>query len=322
MKLKDLYKAIIEIGIQNDPRGKNGVEKALKQVKDSYTKLAPLEKNYFDTEKLTNPYSDSRIYHGTGNEEIKTIMVGVDMETPELLVADRLRERGEKIDAVMTHHPEGTALLSLAEVMSMQADIMHSFGVPINIADGVLSNRIREVSEGVLPVNYYRAVRAAEMLKIPYFGAHTPADNCVVTYLQKIFDKNKPETVGNVFDILMNIEEYKISLKHNNGPRIVSGSKIKRAGKVYVDMTGGTGGSIDMLDRLANSGVGTMICMHMSKDHLERAKKCLLNVVIAGHMASDSLGLNLLLDSAQKKIGKLKIIEFSGFTRVERFNKK
>jgi len=39
--------------------------------------------------------------------------------------------------------------------------------------------------------------------------------------------------------------------------------------------------------------------------------------VIAGHIASDSLGLNLLLDEIEKS-GKLNVIPASGFVRISR----
>jgi len=62
-------------------------------------------------------------------------------------------------------------------------------------------------------------------------------------------------------------------------------------------MTGGTEGSVKLLEKLAQAGVGTLVCMHLSEKHLEEAKKQNLIVVVAGHMASDNLGLNLLLDA-------------------------
>ncbi len=83
-------------------------------------------------------------------------------------------------------------------------------------------------------------------------------------------------------------------------------------------MTGGTEGPKDVLEKLAAAGVGTIVGMHMSEDHLKAAKKCHLHVVIAGHIASDNLGMNLLLDSAEKKFGGIDVIEASGFRRFRR----
>jgi hypothetical protein len=42
-----------------------------------------------------------------------------------------------------------------------------------------------------------------------------------------------------------------------------------------------------------------------------------LNVVVAGHIASDTLGLNLLLDEVEKG-GALDIVGASGFERIRR----
>ena len=56
--------------------------------------------------------------------------------------------------------------------------------------------------------------------------------------------------------------------------------------------------------------------MHMGEDHRKEAEKHHLNVIIAGHMASDSLGMNLLLDEIARQ--GVKILSFSGFHRVER----
>ena len=71
------------------------------------------------------------------------------------------------------------------------------------------------------------------------------------------------------------------------------------------------------LEKLAQAGVGTLVCMHLSEKHLEEAKKQNLIVVVAGHMASDNLGLNLLLDAVCGG-EKIEIIPCSGFTRVAR----
>ena len=46
------------------------------------------------------------------------------METPELLLADRLRDKGYRIDMVMAHHQEGVADAELHEVMQMQSDML------------------------------------------------------------------------------------------------------------------------------------------------------------------------------------------------------
>ena len=58
--------------------------------------------------------------------------------------------------------------------------------------------------------------------------------------------------------------------------------------------------------------------MHIPEKHLKEANKHHINVVIAGHMASDTLGMNLLLDAVEKAgQTKLSVIECSGLRRYE-----
>jgi hypothetical protein len=321
MKLKELFDFFVAQGMKKDPRGEEAVRQLLKEAKEKYDKLKDDDKKDFDKETLSNPYVDSRILNGTGSENVKTLLAGIDMETQEVLLADRLSSSGKKIDLVLTHHPEGHAYATFYQVMSMQADIMNKFGVPINVAESLTETRLKEVGRRVMPQNHTRAVDAAKLLGLPFMSAHTVADNQVTTHLQGLFDKKKPKYLKDVMDILKAIPEYIEAVKIGAGPVIISGSSDKRAGKIFVDMTGGTEGAKELIEKLSQSGVGTMICMHMSEDHYKHAQKHHVNVIIAGHIASDNLGLNLLLDEAEKKFGAINVIGCSGFIRIKHAKK-
>lgn len=317
MNLTEFYKFVIEEGISHDPRGVERVKLEIKRKKEEFEKMEAAKKREFDQETIRNPYSDTRILNDT-KKEIKNVLVGIDIETPELLLVDRLKSQGKKIELALAHHPEGRAYANFYEVMGMQADILNKYGVPINIAEDLLAKRIKDVSRKVMPVNHFRAVDAAELLDISFICVHTPADNFVTKYLQDLMDKKKPERVEDTIGLLKEIPEYKQSTARGSGPKVTVGSEKRRAGKIFVDMTGGTEGSEEALEKLSDSGVGTIVGMHMSEKHYQNAEKFHINVVIAGHMASDTLGLNLLLDRAIKKFGTLNIISCSGFYRVKR----
>lgn len=319
MKLRQLYEKAILIGIDNDPRGKDIVQKDLDRRKKEFESLKDKEKESFDEESLTNPYSDSRILNGSGEEEIKNVLVGIDIEVGELLLASWLREKGTPIDLVISHHPEGKAYANLYDVMHIQADILHRFGIPISVAEDLMESRIREVERRLMPVNHTRAVDAARLLGIPFLCLHTPADNMVATYLQTIFDEKKPYTIDDVMDILRETSEYKKASEFGAGPKILIGSKSRKAGKIFVDMTGGTEGSKDIFESMSQSGINTIVAMHLSEEHKKEAEKNHINVIIAGHISSDNLGLNLLLDEIFKRSGEeFKILECSGFRRFSR----
>ncbi|OGW50210.1 MAG: NGG1p interacting factor NIF3 [Nitrospirae bacterium RBG_19FT_COMBO_42_15] len=314
MKLSGLYDYFIEKGIGLDPRGKTAVEKVLSKKNEDYNALKDDEKKYFDLEALKNPYADTRILNGDEGLDVKRVLVGIDIEVGEIMLADRLREKGEAVDLVISHHPEGRAYANFYEVMHMQADILNKFGVPINVAEDILSDRIKEVQRRVMPINHTRAVDAARLLNIPFMCVHTPADNAVTAYLQQLIDNKKPDTMKDVLEILKEIPEYQDAAKNNAGPNIMIGSKERRTGKIFVDMTGGTGGSKDAFEKLSQAGVGTIVAMHISEDHRKEAEKHHINVVIAGHIASDNLGMNLLLDG----LTAIDAAGCSGFRRIKR----
>jgi hypothetical protein len=317
MNFKQFYDFCIRQGISKDPRGEGEVKRLLKEAAEKFEKLSGEEKEDFDSSALTNPYADSKMLNGSGDERVENILVGIDLETPELLLANTLKTSGTKIDLALAHHPEGRAYATFYQVMDMQADIMNIFGVPINVAEACTEKRMSSVSRSVHGANHTRAVDAARLLNIPFMSAHTVADNQVTAYLQELFDKEKPRYVGDILKSLKAIPEYKQAAQIGAGPTITNGGKESRAGKVFVDMTGGTEGAKELLEKLADSGVGTIVGMHMSEDHYKEAQKFHLNVVIAGHISSDNLGVNLLLDAAEKEFGKFNVIGCSGFNRIK-----
>jgi len=321
MRLEDIYRRAIAAGIENDPRGKDFVLRELGKEKKDFEDLKQGEKDFFDPECLLNPYSDSRILFGSGDEEIRNVLAGIDIDVGELLLADNLRSKGRKIDLVLSHHPAGRAYAGLYGVMHMQSDILNQFGIPIHLAEGLMEGRIKEVERKLMPANHSRAVDAARLLGIPFLCLHTPADNMVATHLQRLFDEQKPLFVSDVVDMLREIPEYKTARTQGTGPKIFLGSEKRKAGKVFVDMTGGTEGAKEIFERLTNSGVSTIVGMHISEEHRKEAEKSHLNVIIAGHISSDSLGLNLLIDEAVKD-HPVEILECSGFTRFSRPQKK
>lgn len=316
MKIKDIYAKAVQRGIELDPRGKDQVEAELKRVKKDFDELKEDKKKDFDKERLINPYADTRILYGEPDRDVKAVLVGIDMEVGEVLLADRLKSKSRYIDLVISHHPEGRALAALYEVMDMQSGILLKYGIPINIAEDIMSDRIKEVERRLLPANHTRAVDAAKLLDMPFMCIHTPADNAVANYLQKVFDEKKPDYISDIIDILKDIPEYKDAVNEKAGPKVVVGSEKRKTGNIFVDMTGGTGGSKDIYEKLSIAGIGTIVGMHIGEDHKKEAEKHHVNVVIAGHMSSDNLGVNLLFDDIFEK--NVEIVAASGFRRFSR----
>jgi hypothetical protein len=316
VKLHEIYQTAVRMGIEADPRGRQGVDEFLERTKRRHDSLPEHLRAFADPEELTNPFSDTRIYVGDPDIDVNTLLGGIDMNTGEVLLADRLREKGVPVDAIYTHHPEGWGLTRLDSVMEVQADIWATMGVPIQAGEKFIAERMDEIKRRLMPVNFDQAIDAARLLGIPFFSAHTPTDNLVTKYLTDMFAEREPRLIEDVQKLLLELPEYRIAAQKGAGPYIGKSTPGARAGKVWVDMTGGTEGPKTVLEKLADAGVGTIVGMHMSQELRDEADAHNLHVVIAGHMSSDSLGINLLLDELERM--GVATVSTSGLIRVHR----
>lgn len=316
MKFIDAYRMAVEQGISKDPRGREGVDAILKKAAEELEKTKDDRKDLFDQERLWNPYGDSRISIGDPDEELSAVLWGIDMGTGEALLADRLNQKGRKIGALIGHHPLGSSKTPFPDVMYMQEDMYHSMGIPINITEGLMSKRIEEVFRGVMASNFNQTVDACKLLGLSLANLHTPCDNLVQDFLDQLFSERQPKRLEEITDLLLEVPEYRLSAGFNSPPTIISGKKSGRAGKIVSKMTGGTSGPKEMFEKMADAGVGTVVGMHFPESHVEEARKYNINLIIAGHMSSDSLGINLIADAWEKE--GIEVIPCSGLIRVKR----
>jgi len=225
-------------------------------------------------------------------EGIKKVLMGVDMDTAELLLAKQLG-----FDCVVSHHPRNTNK-DMPELLNAHICKLEALGVPRNKSQKLLEERKEELSYRFHVENTRRSESAAKLLNLPYISLHTPADVIGEAIVQKFLDEKfggKPETkVQEIVEALDEIGEYKNSSRK---PVIRVGSKESYAGKIYVLMSGLTGPGPKILKEYFEAGVGTLILMHIpEKDAKELKEQGIGNVVVAGHMSSDSLGLNKIAE--------------------------
>jgi putative NIF3 family GTP cyclohydrolase 1 type 2 len=245
--------------------------------------------------------------------EVKKILVGIDIEPAEIVMAKFLGD----IDLIISHHPLGKGLANLADVMELQAEVLSLYGVPINVAEGLMKERISEVARGLNAKNHQRTVDAARLMGFSLICCHTPCDNLAAQFLQEKIEEAAPERLDELLDVLNRIPEYKEAAKIGVGPKIFVGNPESHCGKIALsDITGGTAGSSKLYAKMATAGIGTTVGMHVSEEHRKEAEAANINVLVAGHMSSDSLGVNLFLDELQR-LG-IEIIPCSGLTRVSR----
>lgn len=232
-------------------------------------------------------------------EGIRKILMGIDMETPEILLAAEIGA-----DCVLSHHPKaGMQILDFHKVMERQIDVMMSFGVPANKAQRALAKRKEVVALNNHARNYDRAASAAKLMGMPYLNIHMPADiiseNTVQAHLDRLFLNAPKTTLSEVVGALKALPEYKKSLSE---PVIRVGRGGDFAGRIAVLMAGGTNGGEDVFKAYFEAGVGTIVCMHVP-DEVRRAveQQDIGGIIVAGHMASDSIGLNRIADALESR---------------------
>ena len=239
-------------------------------------------------------------------DNITKAAFGVDMEAAEMMIA---RELG--VDLVITHHPVGgSPRLNLFKVMDNQVARMVAAGVPINKAQKMLQEQKGKVERSLHVTNYDRAASAARLLNMPFMGIHTPADLLTERKVQAHLDGSleAKSTLADVLDALMQLPEYKNALTK---PEIRVGSEKDYAGKVFVTMAGGTNGGVNVARAYFEAGIGTLVCMHMPEDVIKAVREQNIgNIIVAGHMASDSIGINLIIKALETR--GMEVIRMSG----------
>jgi len=320
LTLQQVFELGLKIGIAADPRGGDGVKRHLARIKGQFDDLKEDERQYFDKNRLANPYDDSRIHVGDLRAPVKRVLAGIDIGAGEILLASQLNERGKKIDAIIAHHPIGGSLAALADVMDMVVDVYEQIGVPVHAAEKIMEDRIREVGRGVHASNHYQIIDMARLLGVNLMNTHTITDNLVHDYLEKHLEKKKSQTISDLMKALMEVPEYQEAKRRGAGPKIFAGAPNHRIGKIHLEMTGGTNPSNKVYQELSRAGISTIVGMHMRDESMEKAREIHMNVVIAGHISSDSLGMNLFLDELEKK--GVEVVPCGGLIRVSRVKRK
>lgn len=252
---------------------------------------------------------DSGIVYDNG-KEVKKVLAGIDMDNTMLMIAKQLG-----FDCVAQHHPAGIMNPNTGELFGRDhMKKLMECGVPINEAQKLAYAKRNEGKQRMHSRNRTQMRDVAKLLDISDVAFHTPADmlaeRTVQAKMDALMERNPRCTVQDVIDELLTMREYQEALEGQQ-PEVWVGSKDSFAGRIYVEMYGVGAPSLDEYIACANAGVGTFVTMHATPDvikGLREHNKC--NLVVAGHMASDSLGFNQILDAWEKK--GIEVVRISG----------
>ncbi len=229
---------------------------------------------------------DSAVYvRGT---RIEKVLFGIDAGVPELLLAKQL-----EYDAVIAHHPAGgTAITGFPEVFKRHVQQMIEAGVPRAEAERAVAKKLEQLEVEAHARNYGHSVDVARLLKMPYMNIHTPLDEIGRRIMaEQIRNKtSKSSTLHDAVSALNDLAEFK---KATTKIKIAVGKPENLAGKVAVSHGAGTNGGYEIAKTYFDHGVGTVIYIHVSPTDLEKLKaEKMGNLIVTGHIASDSVGIN------------------------------
>jgi hypothetical protein len=239
--------------------------------------------------------TDSAIY--VSGDNIRKVLFGIDAGVPELLLAKQLG-----YDAVIAHHPPGgTAAINFHIVFNRHIQQMVAAGVPMEEAEKTVKKKLEQLEVEAHTRNYAQAVDVANLLKMPYMNIHTPLDEVGRKMMNEQINSRirKNSKVQEVVSALKTLGEFKNAVTEI---KIRLGKPENPAGKVVVSHGAGTNGGYEIAKTYFKHGVGTVVYIHISAGDLEKLKvDGERNLIVTGHIASDSVGINPLIKEMEKR---------------------
>jgi putative NIF3 family GTP cyclohydrolase 1 type 2 len=222
------------------------------------------------------------------------VLFAIDGGTAEIATAKNLG-----YDAFIAHHPMGPARLRLHEIVRRQTNFMIEKGVPKKVAEAATDELVRRIEVRSHPSNYLQDVDLARRLRLPLMNIHLPIDQVTRDFLLRAIRLSRAKTVGDLIESLEGVREF-AAAKTRIEARM--GSTSSPLGKWVLVFAAGTNGGYPVAKAYFDSGVDTVIYLHVDYDELVKLKReGKGNLVVLGHMAGDSIGINLFLSELKKK---------------------
>jgi len=238
---------------------------------------------------------DSAIY--VSGKNIKKVLFAIDAGVSELLLAKQLG-----YDAVIAHHPQAeTAVVNFHQVFKRHITQMIKAGIPRGKAEEATQKKLETLEVQGHTRNYAHAIDVAKLLKMPYMNIHTPLDEIGRRLMSKQIERRtmKNSTVQDVVSALRELPEFRNAATEI---KIRMGKAENLAGKVVVSHGAGTNGGYEIAKTYFKHGIGTVVYIHISPGDLEKLKgEDNGNLIITGHISSDSVGINPFIHELERR---------------------
>jgi len=227
----------------------------------------------------------------------KTALFAIDVGVGDLLLARELGATG-----VIVHHPPGgQPRLRWHEVLWRHVDLLVSYGIPEEQARKAVEELVREFAARDHAANYPHVPAAAEALGIPLVGIHTPLDEIGRKRLVEAVGKVSPEAT--VEELVARLKKYEEFASAATEIEIRLGSPKNRIGKAGVFHGAGTNGGYPVAACAFKHGIDTVIYIHCADSAVRRLAEEFpnKNLIVVGHIAADSLGINPFLSALRER---------------------
>ncbi|HEX2306519.1 MAG TPA: Nif3-like dinuclear metal center hexameric protein [Nitrososphaeraceae archaeon] len=219
-------------------------------------------------------------------KNIKKVMLMIDVTTADLMLAKDLG-----CDAVITHHPIGKASINFYKVIDRHIDFMMENGISektarLSVMD--LSRRI-EIRNQI----YSSVIDSAKILDMPLVNIHQPCDEYSRRMISQKIQERDPNLVSDMITALAEIPEFK---KAETKIQVVYGQPHTYVGKWIAVIAAGTNGGYLVARNYFETGISTVLYFHIDYNDLVKLRESNVrgNLVILGHLAGDSIGMNAL----------------------------
>lgn len=246
---------------------------------------------------------DSAIYFPA--DGVQRALFGIDVGPAELLLA---KQQG--YDLAIAHHPVG-ATPEQWKLYLRHVEFMVAAGVPEDAALVAVADRIEGMKVRAQAANYDHVPSVARLLEMPFMNVHAPLDEIGRRRMRAAVDRalaGTGATVGDVAASLASLPEFGRALTR---VEVLVGDPESPARNVVVAHGALTNGGEAVARTCFEHGVDTVVYIHIDPADLVRLRQIGRgNLIVTGHIASDSLGFGPFLAALRDR--GLQVDTFSG----------
>jgi hypothetical protein len=173
-------------------------------------------------------------------------------------------------------------------------------GIPKNAAEDAV-RALKQRTQMKSHANIYRqTIDTAKALQIALVNIHQPCDEfmrrIIMTKIKSIKCNGR---VSNLLKVVQEIPEFRNAITR---PLVALGSMRNNVGRMALVLAAGTNGGYRIAKLYYENDITTVIYLHIDPGEAARlrSEKVKGNLVLLGHLAGDSIGLNAFADKLER----------------------